>query len=106
MVFSVGEGNKVPEKGAPVRIQFDISAEDWERALPFVESKKYRAIFGRQAFIEWVNRREARSSRGKSESDEKIRKLIRDALRKESRIIRDIVLEEMQALSGLSDQSE
>ena len=64
------------------RVQFDIDDEVYERALPFIEGKKFLAHYGKKAFGEWLGRLEARKGRSLSQDEETIRRIIREVLGK------------------------
>ena len=48
-----------------MRIQFDISGEEADRALPFILNIKHRHVFAHKAFIEWLTRQEGNNKRRK-----------------------------------------
>ena len=63
------------------RIQFDIDDEVYERAMPFIKSKKALSVFGFIAFEEWLKRREAREGRAITQDEAKIKKIVLEVLR-------------------------
>ena len=54
-----------------VRIQFDLSEEEYASAEKYVGGTQYRHFFGRNAFLEKVNRMEGRDSDATKERMEK-----------------------------------
>ncbi len=52
-------------KGVTMRIQFEITEEEVNRALPFILSIKNRHVFAHKAFIEWIARQEGNNKRRK-----------------------------------------
>lgn len=62
------------------RVQFEIPEELFERALPYIKKRKLLGVFGAMAFEEWINRKEARNRRAENESNEKLKRLIREVM--------------------------
>lgn len=56
------------------RIQFDLSEEEWDRLSKYIILKQ-RHFTGKDALMEWCNRKEGRDNRVKEEN------LIKDAKR-------------------------
>lgn len=50
-----------------VRIQFELSEADYERAKPYIGDEKYRHYWAMQAFDERVNRMEGRDKKAQTE---------------------------------------
>ena len=48
-----------------MRIQFEITEGEVNRALPFILSIKNRHVFAHKAFIEWIARQEGNNKRRK-----------------------------------------
>lgn len=49
------------------RVQFDLSDEDLERSLPFIDDPKYIGLFGKRAYLEWLNRMVSRRERAEKQ---------------------------------------
>jgi hypothetical protein len=50
-----------------VRIQFELSEDDYNRAKPYIGDEKYRHYWAMQAFDERVNRMEGRDKKAQTE---------------------------------------
>jgi len=50
-----------------IRIQFEITQEELERAKPFIDDEKYRHYWAKQAFTERVNRMEGYDKKARLE---------------------------------------
>lgn len=50
-----------------VRIQFELSEAEYERAKPYIGEEKYRHYWAMQAFDERVNRMEGRDKKAQTE---------------------------------------
>ncbi len=50
-----------------VRIQFELSEADYERAKPYIGDEKYRHYWAMQAFEERINRLEGRDKKAQTE---------------------------------------
>jgi hypothetical protein len=50
-----------------VRIQFELSEAEYERAKPYIGEAKYRHYWAMQAFDERVNRMEGRDKKAQTE---------------------------------------
>ena len=46
-----------------IRIQFDLSDEEWARISRYISTEKRRHDIGKEAFIEWCSRREGRDKK-------------------------------------------
>lgn len=57
----------------PNRIVFDLTDEELERALPFIDQKKYAGHHARKAFLEWISRRESRRDRADRQKKAELR---------------------------------
>ena len=57
----------MPQEANGMRIQFDISDEEWNRAKRYVPSLKLRHAMAHVALEEWVTRREGRDKRIQAE---------------------------------------
>ena len=60
-----------------VRIQFDLSDEEWERASKYIPSIKSRHDFGYIALMEWVNRKDGRDKRAIIEREAALKEIIK-----------------------------
>lgn len=49
------------------RIVFELSSEQVAKCLPFVDEERYIGYCAKQAFLEWVRRRESRRTRAERE---------------------------------------
>ena len=50
-----------------IRIQFDLPIDIWKRAKRYIKKDSARHVFGFIAFEEWLNRREGRDKKLKTE---------------------------------------
>ena len=50
-----------------IRIQFDLPIDLWKRAKRYIKKDSARHVFGFIAFEEWLNRREGRDKKLKTE---------------------------------------
>lgn len=65
-----------------IRIQFDLSIEEWERLSRYIPSQKLRHAIAKEALNEWCTRREGRD-----------KKLITDRRIKEAKEIEPLILD-------------
>lgn len=69
-----------------VRIQFDITDEEFSRMNRYIPSEKTRHSFGYIALMEWIKRHEGRDERLKRENEVKqkarLEPIIMDVLRR------------------------
>jgi hypothetical protein len=59
-----------------MRVQFDISDSEWDRASEFIDNKKHLGHYGKKAFDEWLNRAESRAGKKLTQDEEMIRKIV------------------------------
>lgn len=65
-----------------MRIQFEISDSEWDRAQEFIDNKKHLGHYGKKAFDEWLNRAESRAGKKLSQDEEMIRKIVLEEIEK------------------------
>jgi hypothetical protein len=65
-----------------MRIQFEISDSEWNRAQEFIDNKKHLGHYGKKAFDEWLNRAESRAGKKLSQDEEMIRKIVLEEIEK------------------------
>ncbi len=69
-----------------MRIQFDLSADLWNRLSRYVSNEKMRHYIAEQALEEWVNRREGRDKKLQTEqlvtNKEILRPIVDELLRR------------------------
>jgi hypothetical protein len=71
-----------PFLGGYMRIQFEISNSEWERAQEFIDNKKHLGHYGKKAFDEWLNRAESRAGKKLSQDEEMVRKIVQEEIKK------------------------
>ena len=64
------------------RVQFELTDEEYNQALPYILEKKMLGHYGKISFLEYVRRRQVRTNRSLSADREAIREIVREELNK------------------------